>query len=81
MDNNSYKEQYEKLLQDYKDLDEHNDVLYRCYSLAKRLRDQEVTPELAEAFKQSINDVEKFENELHSSNKRELRPPEEDEEG
>lgn len=73
MDSPNWQEKYDKLMQDYKDLDAHNDVLYRCYHLAKYIRDNPLTPELAERFKQAIADVESFENEL-SNRKQEHRP-------
>jgi len=75
----NWKDKYDQLLVNFKDLDKYNDVLYRCFHLARSLRDQELTEDLAERFKQSITDVERFEDDLYRTRKGSNRPSEEDE--
>jgi len=70
-----YVEKYDKLLVNFKDLDRYNDVLYRLYHAARRLRNSgydgpfigEVTQELYSC----IAGVERYERELYESRKKE----------
>lgn len=70
-----WQEKYDQLLFSFKQLDKHNDVLYRCYITAKKLPN--IQKELAEA----ILEVERFENDLHANRKKESRSLEENESG
>ena len=66
-----YVEKYDKLLVNFKDLDRYNDVLYRCYWNARKVKNEELSADSAERFKEAIEAVERFENELYQSRKKE----------
>jgi hypothetical protein len=72
---NEYVEKYDKLLVNFKDLDRYNDVLYRLYHAARRLRnsgyDGPFIGEVTEELYSCIAGVERYERELYESRKKE----------
>ena len=65
-----WKQKYDDLLINFKDLDRYNDVLYRCFYQVKRLSTSDLGPEGVEQLKKCIAEVQKFEDDLYTSRKR-----------
>jgi hypothetical protein len=69
-----YAEKYDKLLVNFKDLDRYNDVLYRLYHAARRLRnsgyDGPFIGEVTEELYSCIAGVERYERELVETRKK-----------
>ncbi len=77
----NWKKKYDDLLVNFKDLDKYNDVLYRCYWEARKLRnnghDTKLIVDMAKELFTAIAAVERFEDELYRHRKNELRSSEE----
>jgi len=65
-----WKQKYDDLLINFKDLDRYNDVLYRCFHQAKRLWTDHSGPEDLEQLKKCIEEVKKFEDDLYKTRKK-----------
>lgn len=78
----NWKKKYDDLLVNFKDLDKYNDVLYRCYWEARKLRnnrhDTKLIVDMAKELFTAIATVERFEDELYRHRKNELRSSQED---
>ena len=66
----NWKKKYDDLLVNFKDLDRYNDVLYRCFHQAKRLRSDQFGPEDLEQLNKCIAEVERFEDSLYEERKK-----------
>lgn len=64
-----WEDKYNNLLVNFKDLDRYNDVLYRLYFRAKKLKDGNYSKEVIDEVFQAIDDVEVFNNDLAQSRK------------
>lgn len=77
----NWKKKYDDLLVNFKDLDKYNDVLYRCYWEARKLRnnghDTKLIVDMAKELFAAISAVERFEDELYRHRKNQLRSSEE----
>jgi hypothetical protein len=66
---------YQDLLVNFKNLDKYNDVLYRCFHQARRIRnsghDGEFIGEVTKDLFVAIASVERFEDELYATRKKE----------
>lgn len=64
----NWKKKYEKLKINFDRLDRHNDVLYRCFLAARKLRntghDRDIIAEASRELFAAIRDIETFEKEL-----------------
>jgi hypothetical protein len=70
-----WQEKYQDLLVNFKNLDKYNDVLYRCFHQARRIRnsgyDGEFIGEVTKDLFVAIASVERFEDELYATRKKE----------
>jgi hypothetical protein len=70
-----WHEKYQDLLVNFKNLDKYNDVLYRCYHQVRRIRnsgyDGEFIGEVTKELFGAIASVERFEDELYATRKKE----------
>lgn len=68
MSKENWKKKYEHLRENFDRLDRYNDILYRCYYNARKLRnsgyDGEFIGEVTKDLFSSVSDVEKFEKEI-----------------
>lgn len=68
MSKDNWKQKYEKLKINFDRLDRHNDVLYRLFIAARKLRnvghDRDIIAEASQELFTAIGDVENFERDL-----------------
>lgn len=64
----NWKKKYENLKINFDRLDRHNDVLYRCFLAARKLRntghDRDIIAEASRELFTAIRDIENFEKDL-----------------